>query len=94
MNKAEIVAAIADQVNLTKREAETAYDTMVDAVVNALIEEDKVILSGLGIFEVKEKAARAGRNPKTGEEILIPAKKAVVFKPAKTLKEKFEDEEE
>lgn len=87
MNKSEIVAIVADKVELTKKDATTAVDAVFEAILEALNNNEKVNIAGFGIFEMKEKAERKGRNPRTGEEILIPASKNVAFKPSKSLKE-------
>ena len=73
MNKTELIAAIAEKAELSKKDAEAALNAMVDAVTEALVQGDKIQLIGFGSFEVKERAARVGRNPKTREEIKIPA---------------------
>ncbi len=87
MNKAELIAKIAEESKLTKKAAETALDAFVTSVETALAKGDKVQLVGFGTFEVRERAARKGRNPQTKEEIKIPASKAPVFKAGKALKE-------
>lgn len=87
MNKSEIVAALADRLELTKREADIAVDTVFETIIDAITNGEKVNIAGFGVFEVKEKAERKGRNPRTGEEIIIPGKKAISFKPSKTIKD-------
>ena len=87
MNKAELIAAVAAAAEISKKDAETAVSATLDAITAALKEGDKVQLVGFGSFEVKERAARIGRNPKTKEAIEIPASKAPVFKPSKALKD-------
>ena len=87
MNKTELVAAIAEKANLTKKDSEAALVAMVEAVTEALAKGDKVQVIGFGSFEVKNRAARTGRNPKTKETIEIPASKNPVFKAAKALKD-------
>ena len=87
MNKAELIAKIAEESKLTKKAAETALDAFVTSVEEALKKGEKVQLVGFGTFEVRERAARKGRNPQTKAEIKIPASKAPVFKPGKALKE-------
>ncbi len=87
MNKAELIAKIAEESKLTKKAAETALDAFVTSVESALANGEKVQLVGFGTFEVRERAARKGRNPQTKEEIKIPASKAPVFKAGKALKE-------
>ena len=87
MNKAELISAISANAGLSKKDSEKALTAMVDAVTCALAEGDKVQLVGFGIFDVKNRAARTGRNPKTKEVIDIPATKTPVFKAGKALKD-------
>jgi DNA-binding protein HU-beta len=88
MTKAELVAAIAKEAGIVKSKAEKALDGFVSAVSGALSSGDKITLVGFGTFSVGERAAREGRNPRTGEKIKIPASKVVKFKAGKTLSEK------
>ena len=87
MNKAELVAAIAAKTGDTKKGAEASVNAFVDVITDALAKGDKVQLVGFGSFEVRKRAARKGRNPRTKEEIKIPASKAPVFKAGKSLKD-------
>ena len=87
MNKTELIQAVADKTELSKKDAEAAIAAMVDAITEALTREEKVQLVGFGSFEVKSRAARVGRNPKTGEEIPISESKLPVFKAGKALKD-------
>lgn len=87
MNKAELINAVAAAAEVSKKDAEAVLTATLDAITDALKEGDKVQLVGFGSFEVKERAARIGRNPKTKEAIEIPASKAPVFKPSKALKD-------
>ena len=87
MNKAELIAAAAEKAGLSKKDTEAAVNAVVDVIAAALAEGDKVQLVGFGAFEVKTRAERIGRNPKTKEEIKIPASKVPVFKPGKALKD-------
>ena len=87
MNKTELVAIVADKVNLTKKVTEDTIDALVEAICEALSEGDKVVISGLGTFEVRERVERTGRNPRTGEEIVIPGQKSAAFKAGKLLKD-------
>ena len=87
MNKTELIAAVAEKAELSKKDAEAAITAMVDAITEALSQEEKVQLVGFGAFEVKSRAERVGRNPKTKEEIHIPASKTPVFKAGKALKD-------
>lgn len=87
MNKAELIAKVAEESKLTKKAAETAIDAFVSSVEEALKAGEKVQLVGFGTFEVRQRAARKGRNPQTKAEIKIPASKAPVFKAGKALKD-------
>lgn len=87
MNKSDLVAAVAAKTGTTKKDAETAINSFVEVVTEALEKGDKVQLVGFGSFEVRKRAARKGRNPQTKEEIKIPASKAPVFKAGKALKD-------
>lgn len=88
LNKAELVSKMAEKSNLTKKDAEAALNSFMKAVEEALLEGDKVQLVGFGTFEVRERAARQGRNPRNPEQVIdIPASKAPVFKAGKGLKE-------
>ena len=87
MNKADLVAKVAEKSGVTKKDAEKAVAGIFAAVQEALAAGDKVQVLGLGTFEVKERAARTGRNPQTGEELQIAASKNPSFKPGKALKE-------
>ena len=87
MNKTELIAAVAEKAELSKKDAEAAITAMVDAITEALSQEEKVQLVGFGSFEVKKRAARTGRNPQTGETIEIAAAKLPVFKAGKALKD-------
>jgi DNA-binding protein HU-beta len=87
MNKTELIAKISETAELTKKDATKAVDAVFEAIAEALKAGDKVQLIGFGNFEVRERAARKGRNPQTGEEIEISASKVPAFKPGKALKE-------
>ncbi len=87
MNKAELIAAIAEQTNLSKKDSEAALKAFVDVVSEELKKGEKVQLVGFGTFEVSERAAREGRNPATGEAMTIQASKAPKFKAGKALKD-------
>lgn len=87
MNKAELINAAAEKAGLSKKDTEAAINAAIDAITEALAAGDKVQLVGFGVFEVKARAARIGRNPKTRETINIPASKVPVFKPGKGLKD-------
>ncbi|MBV7508862.1 HU family DNA-binding protein [Bacillus sp. sid0103] len=87
MNKAELVNAVATQSELTKKDATKAVDVLFETISHTLAKEEKIQLIGFGTFEVRERAARTGRNPQTGEEIQISASKIPAFKAGKELKE-------
>lgn len=87
MNKNDLVQAVADEANLSKAEAGRAIDAVVSAIGNTLKQGGSVSLVGFGTFLVRERAARTGRNPRTGEEITIAAAKNPVFKAGKALKD-------
>lgn len=87
MNKTELVKAVATQAELTQKDAAKAVDALFETISNTLSQEEKIQLIGFGTFEVRERSARKGRNPQTGEEIEIAASKVPAFKPGKELKE-------
>ncbi len=87
MNKVELVAAVADKAALSKKDAEKAVAAVLAAIEDAVAAGDKVQLVGFGTFEVRERAARTGRNPQTGAEIKIAASKQPVFKAGKAFKD-------
>lgn len=87
MNKRELVDAVAEKTGLTKSGAEEALDAVVTAISGALEGGDKVAVPGFGTFEVRERAARTGRNPQTGETMEIAASRSAAFKPASALKQ-------
>ena len=88
MNKAELVSKMAEKSGLTKKEAEAALNAFMSSVQDALVNNEKVQLVGFGTFETRERAARVGRNPRTKEEIQIPASKVPVFKVGKEFKDR------
>ncbi len=85
MNKAELIEAIASKADLTKADAKKALDAFIESTTKSLKKGDRVALVGFGSFSVAKRAARTGRNPKTGQEMQIPAKKVVKFKPGADL---------
>ena len=87
MNKAELINVVSEAAEVSKKDAETVITATLDAITDALKEGEKVQLVGFGSFEVKARAARVGRNPKTKEPIPIAASKAPVFKAGKVLKD-------
>ena len=86
MNKTELIAAVAEKANLSKKDAEAAVSAVLDAVTDELVKGGKVQLIGFGSFDVRERAAKQGRNPKTGEAMQIPATKVPAFKAGNALK--------
>ena len=87
MNKTELIAAVAEKAAISKKDADKVIAAFVDSITDALKAGDKVQLVGFGTFEVRERAARTGRNPKTKETITIAASKAPAFKAGKAFKE-------
>ena len=87
MTKVELIAAVAADAGLTKKDAEKAVNSVVNAITEALKQGDKVSLVGFGTFEVRERPERKGRNPQTKQEIVIPASKVPAFKAGKALKD-------
>jgi len=87
MNKTELINAVAEKSELTKKDATKAVEALLDVLTDSLSKGDKVQLIGFGNFEVRDRAARSGRNPQTGEAIEIPASKVPAFKPGKALKD-------
>lgn len=88
MNKGELVDAIAEKTNVTKKQADAVLTAALETIVDAVSDGDKVTLVGFGSFEGRERKAREGRNPKTGEAMEIPATKVPAFAPGKLFKEK------
>ena len=87
MNKTELINAVAQKTELPKKDAAKAVDAVFGTIQETLAEGEKVQLIGFGNFEVRDRAARKGRNPQTGAEIQIPASKVPAFKPGKALKD-------
>ncbi|MFJ7976800.1 HU family DNA-binding protein [Peribacillus sp. JNUCC 23] len=87
MNKTDLVNAVATQAELTKEDAKKAVNAWIETISTTLAKEEKIQLVGFGTFEVRDRAARTGRNPQTGEEMQIAASKVPAFKPGKELKE-------
>ena len=87
MNKTELIAAVSQSAGLTKKDTERVINAAIDAITASLQAGDKVQISGFGVFEVKDREARVGRNPHTKESIEIPATKVPVFKASKALKD-------
>ena len=87
MNKSELIEAVAEGADISKAAAERAVNTMVSSVIGTLAKGDQVAIAGFGSFVVRERAARTGRNPRTGEEIQIAASKNPAFKAGKAFKD-------
>ncbi len=87
MNKQAIAEAVHETLGDTKASAERAVDTMIDSIIDSLKKGEEVSIAGLGIFSVKDRAARTARNPRTGEPIDVPAMKVPKFRAAKALKD-------
>ncbi len=87
MKKNELIDLVAEKTNVTKKEVEQVYEAILETMIVALSKGDKVLLSGFGSFEVRERSARAGLNPRTGEPIQIPALKTPAFTAGKVLKD-------
>ncbi len=87
MNKTDLINAVAEKSELSKKDATQAVDAVIESITDSLKDGEKVQLIGFGNFEVRERAARKGRNPQSGEEIEISASKVPAFKPGKALKD-------
>jgi integration host factor subunit beta len=87
MTKAELVEDVADAAELTKKDAERLVEIVFESIIETLNQGEKIELRGFGSFRVRERGARRGRNPKTGDPVSIPAKRVPYFKPGKELKE-------
>lgn len=87
MTKADFIASVAEKAGLSKKDAATAIAAVTASIAEAVAEGEKVSLVGFGTFEVSERAERIGRNPRTNEQVTIPASKSVKFKAGKALKD-------
>ena len=87
MTKAELVEDVAEAAELTKKDAERLVEIVFESIIETLNQGEKIELRGFGSFRVRERGARRGRNPKTGDPVSIPAKRVPYFKPGKELKE-------
>ena len=87
MNKSELIAATAERAGIARKDADRILNASLDIITAALVSGDKVQISGFGILEVKERDARVGRNPHTGESVAIAASRVPAFKPSKALKD-------
>ena len=90
MNKSDLISRVSEKAELTKKDAARAVDATFEAIAEALQSGEKVQLVGFGNFEVRERSARKGRNPQTGEEIDIPPSRVPTFRPGKQLREMCE----
>lgn len=90
MKKAEFVSLVAERTGMSKKDTEKAMDAIFEALGDVMAKGDKIPVSGFGTFETKERAARIGHNPRTGEEIPIEAAVVPAFKPGKALKDKVD----
>lgn len=86
MTKRELIDIVAKKANLTNKAARDAFQAVINSIRDALKRGEKVVITGFGTFSIRKRAARTGRNPKTGEKITISARKAPGFTPGKTLK--------
>lgn len=87
MKKTELIAAVAEKTDLSKKDADAAVSAVLGAITDALKAGDKIQLVGFGTFEVRNRAAKQGRNPRTGETMTVPASKVPAFKAGKALKD-------
>jgi integration host factor subunit beta len=94
VTKKEIVKTISDEIGLTQLKTKEIVQKTFDAIVETLVEDHRIELRNFGVFEVKRRAARKARNPRTGEKVFVPAKFVVTFKPGKEMEEKVREMEE
>ncbi len=87
MTKADLIKAVSEKANCPKKDAEMAINTVIDCITDAVAQGEKVQIVGFGTFEVRERGEKKCKNPRTGEEMITPAKKAPVFKAGKALKD-------
>ena len=88
MTKAELVDAVTASGDLTRRDGEVIVDTFFDGIIDAILANDKVEIRGFGSFRIRQRNARTGRNPKTGEKVEVPAKRVSYFRPSKELRDR------
>ena len=91
MTKADLVEEVSKVTELTRKDSEVIVDTLFESVIKALRTGDKLEVRGFGSFRVRQRNARVGRNPKTGEKVEVPAKRVPYFKPSKELKDLIND---
>ena len=94
MTKKEIVKTISDEIGLTQLKTKEIVQKTFDAIVETLVEDHRIELRNFGVFEVKRRAARKARNPRTGEKVFVPAKFVVTFKPGKEMEAKVSEMED
>jgi DNA-binding protein HU-beta len=87
MNKTELIAAVAEKAGMSKKDADTAVNAMIDTIVNTVANEEKVQIVGFGTFEIRNRSERQGRDPRTNSPITIPASKVPAFKAGKAFKD-------
>jgi len=92
MNKTDLINEVADVISMTKNDSNTVITAVLDTIIEGLVNDGKVSLSGLGTFTIKERDARIARNPKTGEPVDVPAKKVVKFKASSLLNDDINGE--
>ena len=93
MTKAELVEKVANQINLTKKQTEVVVNTVFSSITDSLAEGKKVELRGFGSFRIRQRNARVGRNPKSGQKVDVPSKKVPFFKAGKELRELVDEHE-
>ena len=86
MTKSDLVEKVASRININKKEAETIINALIESIRDSLATGDKVVIRGFGSFRIRERNARTGRNPKSGETVMVPAKKVPFFKAGLELK--------
>ena len=89
MTKKEIIKYISDHIGLTQVETRKVVQGTFDAIINAIIQEGRIELRNFGVFEVKTRKARKARNPRTGEEVSVPEKRVVIFKPGRMMEDRI-----
>ena len=94
MTKAELVERVANQINLTKKQTEVVVNTVFSSITESLAEGKKVELRGFGSFRIRQRNARVGRNPKSGQKVEVPSKKVPFFKAGKELRELVDEHEQ
>jgi integration host factor subunit beta len=94
MTKADLVGKVADEADMTKKDAEQLVEIIFDSIIDSLNKGEKIELRGFGSFRVRQRNSRKGRNPKTGDAVNIPAKRVAYFKPGKELKELINKDDE